>query len=328
MHRCLGVVPGRPMAVTQQGVVRPADGDHELGRLGRAEAGQLRGDAQDSGRLVRALPRGTQVGRIGLDQEGAQRQGGGGLAGTIGTAKGDRQREADQEAGVDERLGHRPVAREGVEHPATAIPGRRPGEQRFRDVGVGRAIVDEHREAVLGGERELAAEGGALGVRRREIAVVVEADLPHRPGQRIGGEGLETLPAGLVDLGGVVRVDAYRRIDQIGMAFGELQCGLGGGQIPPRDENPLDPGGDGAFDDRLDLPFEALVLEMGVGVDQAREALRRAAPGQLATSTSIRGKSGTALPVVQPAGPAPHARRASRPGPLAPRSSYGAGTPS
>src|SRR5918992_4274633 len=122
-----------------------------------------------------------------------------------------------------------------------------------------------------------------------------------------------------------MRMDADRCVDHAGMAAREVQRGLRRGEVPAGDADALDSGLGGAGDDPLAVGIEARVLEMSVRVDQAGQPLRRTATAQVAASTtSRRGKIGAGCAVFQSFGPAPQTSRAARPGPRAPRSSYGA----
>ena len=93
-----------------------------------------------------------------------------------------------------------------MKHATTA-----PREQRRLGRVVRLAVVDEHRQVAGAGERELAREGLSLHLRRRQVAVEVEADLPDRSRARIGDERFEPRPGALVHVGSVVRVDADAR---------------------------------------------------------------------------------------------------------------------
>jgi hypothetical protein len=84
---------------------------------------------------------------------------------------------------------------------------------------------------------------------------------------RIGDKLSEVLPGGLVHGCRVVRMDADRRIHQWCVALGQPKGGLGGGQVPARDEEALDAGIRGALDDGVPIGVEAFVLKVGVRVD-------------------------------------------------------------
>ena len=167
----------------------------------------------------------------------------------------------------------------------------------------------------------LPREGLALRRSGRAGRLVVEADLAQRPGARVVEQLLQPRPGCLVHLRGGMRVDADGGVDEWRVASGELQRGLGRGQVPSRDEDALDPRRRGPLEHGVEVAVEPGVLEMGVRVDQAGKALRRAPTAQVGTSTSSRGKIGLAVPVVQASGPLPHASSAASPGPPAPRSS-------
>ena len=195
------------------------------------------------------------------------------------------------------------------------------GEQRVGDMLVSLAVVDQDRQVVLRGELELPVENRALHVRRRQVPVVVEPDLADRSSRGLRGEAFEVRPARFVERCGVVRMDPDRRIDQVRVASRQLQRRLGRREVPARDEDALDPGGARPFEDRVEVVVEAGVLEVSVRVDDPRQALGTSTAAQPASSSSTLGKIGTAAPVRQSSGPAPHAASAARPGPPTPCSS-------
>ena len=141
---------------------------------------------------------------------------------------------------------------------------------------------------------------------------------PNRPRSAVGGQGLETRPRRLVHLGGMVGVNANARVDDSGVAAGQVERSLRRREIPARDADPLDPRLDGAGDHLVAVRVETGVLKVGVRVDQAGESRGDAPTAQAGTSSSTRGKIGIAVPVVQSSGPLPHASKASSPGPPAP----------
>ena len=89
------------------------------------------------------------------------------------------------------------------------------------------AIVHQHRQAEARGKRQLPGERLALDVRRREVAEEVQADLADGTHAGLPGEGLEPGPGGLVHRRRVVRMHADRRVNDLGMAGGQLECRLG-----------------------------------------------------------------------------------------------------
>jgi hypothetical protein len=125
-----------------------------------------------------------------------------------------------------------------------------------------------------------------------------------------------------------VRMDADSSLHRVRMALGERERRLGRGDVPARDEYALDSSGDGALDDIVPIGVEACVLQMRVRIHDPGQPLRPAATAQAVTSSSIRGNTGTAVPVLSPSVCAPHARSSPNPGPPAPRSSYGGDAPS
>ena len=132
---------------------------------------------------LRPAASGPRYGRIGLDEEGTVREGAGRRPWARRRAERDREREADDEACVDEAPRHLRVAAEGVKHAATA-----PRKQRRLGRLMRVTVVDEHRQVAGRGERELAREGLSLHLRGRQVAVEVEADLPDRSRAAVGDQ--------------------------------------------------------------------------------------------------------------------------------------------
>jgi hypothetical protein len=211
------------------------------------------------------------------------------------------------------------------------------------------AIVDGDRLVKASRHVELSAQRVALGVGWRQVAEEVEADLADRRDVRLRGQLLEGLPLGLRRGSGIVRMDADGARDEIWISSRELDGGAGAVEIPTRDEDADDPRLAGAPDDLVAVGVEGRVLEMTVGVDEPRQTLgdswaQDATPlapisciglsGGLSSivpprsGNSARGRIGSARPVRQGCGPAPHVSSDASPGPPLPRSSYGTDAPS
>ena len=203
---------------------------------------------------------------------------------------------------------------------------------------MGVAVMDNDRLAQAAADRQLPSERLALHLGWREISVEVEADLSHSDTGRIRGERLDARPCRLVCGGSIVGMDTDRREQQVGVRRRQLECALRGGEIPARDQDPPDARGTGALDDRIAIAVESGMLQVAVGVDDPRQVLGGTPSTQLAvpagptgvasSGSSARGKSGSGVPVCQPASLAPQASKVARPGPPDPRPSYDAGTPS
>ena len=132
-------------------------------------------------------------------------------------------------------------------------------------------------------------------------------------------------------------------LDELREPVAELEGSLGAGKVPARDDDADDPRLSSALDDLDPVVVEGGMLEMAMGVDEARHTRGRGTPGQVATpgelalrigssaggsssdppssGSSVRGKRGSAWPVRQPSAMVPQLSSASRPGPPAPRPS-------
>src|SRR5581483_1976063 len=142
----------------------------------------LYGLAQVSGLIALAAMRlRCQVRRVRLNGQPLQRQACRDAAGLLGLGVGADARYRDDEAHLYVALCQRQVTGEAMQHaqgPALRQPGVASvfGEDVER-LFLGVPRVDDDRQPDLDGHRELPAEGAALLLRSREVAVEVEADL-------------------------------------------------------------------------------------------------------------------------------------------------------
>ena len=123
-------------------------------------------------------------------------------------------------------------------------------------------------------------------------------------------------PRVVIDLGGVVRVDADGGVEpREPVHEGERPIRRRG--VPARDQDPLDTGQAGAADDEVDIALEAIGVEVAVAVDQAHAQ-------SAGVSASSRGKSGSGA-ATRPASArwAPQASSSRIDGPPLPSAPYG-----
>jgi len=189
-------------------------------------------------------------------------------------------------AGVERTLRHRAIAGEAVKDDsriAGAFLCENPESVFLRLPG-----VNHDRQAPAARQADLRPEDRLLDRARREVVVVIEADLAHRPGR--GG-----LPQALVDEGsGPLRV-AGKRARRVRM-HANRQADVGPGHLDARrapafllviraedDERRRDAGGAGAIDDRLEVAGELGSGEMTMAVDH-----RTRAPGGTSRSKPRR----------------------------------------
>ena len=141
-------------------------------------------DARDICRLVPlpAVRHRRQKRAVGFGQQPIERHAPGRLAQRPGLGKrhdpGERDEEAERQPGVGERV----VSRETVQD-AAQLAAALLAQDRQR-VLVGLAGVDDDRPLQLAREPDLRAEHRVLHVTRREVVVVVEADLADRARRR------------------------------------------------------------------------------------------------------------------------------------------------
>ena len=185
--------------------------------------------------------------------------------------------------------------------------------------------MEDRRLARLAGEGEVPAQVRPLGVDRAEDAVVVEAGLADRDDALVGGQRDDAVPAGAVDLGRVVRVDADTDVEPRETRR-ERERPLARCDVPARDEHPLDAGQPRAAEDEVGVALEAVGLEVAVAVDQAHRtrSVTPAAGSVASASRSRRGKSGSGA-VTRPASVAwaPQRSSARSGGPPFPSGPYG-----
>src|SRR4051812_323724 len=150
------------------------------GGLNAVQSGQCLGDARDKGRLVPlAAMRGRREKRaVGFDERAIHRHAARGLTELRGPREGDDARPRDVETQVEAGARQGRPAREAVQHAAQSLRLAQDSKRVF----VGLACVDDDGEIELARQDDLHAEHLLLNVPRREVVVVVEADLADRAG--------------------------------------------------------------------------------------------------------------------------------------------------
>src|SRR6185295_18360528 len=98
-----------------------------------------------------------------------------------------------------------------------------------------------------------------------EHAVVVETGLTDRHDPRVRGPADDPVPAGVVHLGGIVRVDPHRGVET-GVSVDAGQGALRGRDVPAGDEDPLHAGRPGGFERLTGIVVEPVGVEVAVGV--------------------------------------------------------------
>ena len=126
--------------------------------------------------------------------------------------------------------------------------------------------------AGLGGVAQIAPQIGQLIGDGAEDAVVVEPGLADGDHAVVNGPVADPLPAGVVDLRGIVRVDAHCGIEPSD-APNQVERTFARGDVPPGNEDAFDPGEPGCADDELEVIAEAVGIEMAVRVDQAHRGM-------------------------------------------------------
>src|SRR6185312_16766609 len=137
----------------------------------------------------------------------------------------DPARDADREAEPQIFFELRARAGEAVRdasHERAPMLAHYRGEIRMRI-----ALMQEYRLADPGGELQLAREGAALDIARAEVAVVIEPALAHCYDERMRGEPLELCGELIVELGGVMRVNACGRKQACRMSLRQSDCASG-----------------------------------------------------------------------------------------------------
>ena len=132
--------------------------------------------------------------------------------------------------------------------------------------------MEDRGLAGVEGEGQVASQVRQLVRDRAEDAVVVEAGLADRDHPLVARPVDDLGPADVVDLGGVVRMDADRGIEP-GEPLDEVQCATARGDVPARDEDPLDAGQPGGAQDLVGIALEAVRVDVAVRVDQAHRGM-------------------------------------------------------
>src|SRR5439155_23008335 len=88
-------------------------------------------------------------------------------------------------------------------------------------------------------------------------------------------------------------MDPHGGLDEVWMTLGQLEGPFRARQVPARDHDANDPRLLGALDDRLAAAVEGGMLEVAMGVDQARQPLRRPMASQEATPGEVVSRIGS-----------------------------------
>ena len=142
------------------------------------------------------------------------------------------------------------------------------GAQHRHEVAVRIAAMQEQRFAEPDRERELPLEGAALLVRRREVAVVVEAAFAHGRAERILGEFRQGVESRRVEVDRVVRVTACGGAHQARRRVGEAERAAGALDRGPGDDELVDPRGERTAHHILAVGIVAVMREVDADVDQ------------------------------------------------------------
>ncbi len=152
-------------------------------------------------------------------------------------------------------------------------------------------LVQEHWFAGPRGDLELAREGPALHVARREIAVVVEPALADCDDRGMRGELLQLRREDIVELRSMVRMDTGGREQPARMRIGELDGPSGALAAGASHDHLHDTGSPRSRDDLGPVAIEAVVREIDADVDESHvHILSRAPRGYAAEMLGMRSK--------------------------------------
>lgn len=156
----------------------------DLSRLEPVDGGDLVDDRRQKRRLVAlsTVRHGRQKRTIGLDEEAVGRDRPGDLAQRLRLGERHDARQGDVQTEVESRACQRHRTGEAMQH--AAEPALTFLSQHRERVVIGLSSVNDDGQRKLEGKTHLRPEHGRLDVPRREIVVVVEADLPDRPSAR------------------------------------------------------------------------------------------------------------------------------------------------
>jgi len=143
---------------------------------------------------------------------------------------------------------------------------------RLQDVEhgvVGLAGVDDDGQVSGEGEFEVLAKDGFGDGPGGEVPVEVEPGLAYSDHLGLPGQFAQPMEVGGLDRGRFVRVDADRGVDP-GVAAGEGEGGFARGEVGPHGDDGEDTRGLGALEAGVQVRGKAAVIQVGVGVDEAR----------------------------------------------------------
>src|SRR6476646_516303 len=150
--------------------------------------------------------------------------------------------------------------------------------------------VDDDRLWRIDGELQLTREDAALHFARREIVMVIQADLTDGEDLGVSSQDLEMIEGRGRGFRRVVRMYAYSRVDElvhIGETDGRFEIGRA---IARADgQHACYTGGAGTLDNGIQVGLKLCIIQVAVRVDQVHFSL---AP----TGTSSKNPASTGLP--------------------------------
>ena len=285
----------RPLPAEDAGGVGGGFGIKRLGILS-AKVGEVPQRVRNIGGAVRlaAVRDWRQIGRIGLDQEELRRDPPCGILQVGRSGIGQLPGEARVVAALDDLL-------DAVHHAEAMQDDRGPlglaGEHGHRVV-VGRARVDDQRQADFAGQADLGDERTHLRFGSGVLAEVVQAALADRDDLGMVGKSTDPFVIPARELVGIVRVDADRRVDLFEL-LGQFDGTLA------RRASASD------RDDALDTRLDGLLDQIGRRVVARRQMSVGIDDDRYTASGSILGNSGPMGATVAPGRPPPHSTAAS-----------------
>jgi len=269
-----GLERGRPLRQTEQ---RPRRLSTRAGEPCEALPARTRdrgGDVRKIRRFVAPRDRsGNEVARQQVRTVGLQQQPLGGYvpdegeqmraAALIADPAGDADRQSELEVAVELGAGAGEAVRD-------AAPLRRVLAQDGDEVGVGIALVQEHRFAEPQGELELQVEGLLLRLARGEVAEVVEPALPDRDHPTPSRQLLKLRNACDAELGGMVRMYARGGKQPPRVRARQLAGGRAACEARPGDHHLRNTGLLRAREHRVAIGIVTVMCEIDADVDERR----------------------------------------------------------
>lgn len=213
---------------------------------------------------------GRKVGAVGFDQHAIEWHGCGHGSQIVVLFIGDHAGEADIETQLNAFGGHVGRASERV-HDATQWTTGVGLAEHVEDVLLAITHVNDERQARLLRQPQVPIEIVLLHGECRLVPVAIEPRFAESDDFRVCRELNDGVPLGVADFVDIIGLNTGRSIESV-VDLGNFEALLALWPGATHDENLIDPRRSRAGDHSIAIGVEAVLVEMGVGVEQLRGA--------------------------------------------------------